>query len=182
MLWLLESRFATHRQQRCNWAESSEVQEKIEADAVLRNTEKDRGRIREGTPRRARILVLDASPTSRTILVTMLRREGYQVVGFADPVEALRFLRRCGLADLLFLSLALPRMDGLSVLKHMRGDQYLQAIVPIALLEEGEGILMRILARLAGARDVVVKPLVRQQIVVLVSAYLHQAADPAKEK
>ena len=43
------------------------------------------------------------------------------------------------------------------------------AMVPIALLREHDGILERIKARLAGAQLVVIKPLVRQQIVALVS-------------
>jgi hypothetical protein len=39
---------------------------------------------------------------------------------------------------------------------------------------ERDGILVRLKARLAGAQQVVTKPLVRQQIVDLVSAYLCQ--------
>jgi hypothetical protein len=46
----------------------------------------------------------------------------------------------------------------------------------IALLGECDGILVRLKARLAGAQQVVTKPLVRQQIVALVSTYACRSA------
>ena len=122
--------------------------------------------------RQLRVMVLDTSPTSRKILEVILRREGHRVVCFDDPLEALRFLSRHGPADLLFLSLDLPGMDGLSVLKYVKRAPSLHATLPIALLEGSDGVLPRILARLAGAERLVVKPLVRQQIVALVAELL----------
>jgi len=121
--------------------------------------------------RQLRIMVLDTSPTTRKILEVILRREGHQVVCFDDPVEALRLLSRHGPADLLFLGMDLPKMDGFDVLKYLRGEPRFHAMVPIALLSEHDGVLVRVKARLAGAQQVVMKPLVRQQLVALVSAY-----------
>jgi DNA-binding response OmpR family regulator len=121
--------------------------------------------------RQLRIIVLDASTTSRKILEVILRREGHQVISFDGPLEALRFLLRSGPADLLFLSLDLPGMDGLDVLKYLKGQPRFRAMIPVALLSKSDGVLERIKARLAGAQLVVIKPLVRQQIVALVSAH-----------
>ena len=129
--------------------------------------------------RRLRVMVLDTSPTSRKVLEVILRREGHQVVCFGDPLEALRFLSRHGPADLLFLSLDLPGMDGLTVLKYVKGEPGQRETVAIALLDGDAGILRRILARLAGARHVVTKPLVRQQIVALVSEIRMRLESPA---
>lgn len=123
-----------------------------------------------------RIIVLDISPTTRKILEVILHREGHQVACFADPLEALRALFRHGPADLLLLSLDLPTMDGFEVLKYLRGEPRFHSIGTIALLDERDGILVSLKARLAGARHVVTKPLVRQQIVDLVSAYRLQRA------
>ncbi len=125
------------------------------------------------------IIVLDASTTSRKILEVILRREGHQVISFDDPLEMLRFLHRSVPADLLFLSLDLPGMDGLDVLKYLKGQPRFHAMIPIALLSKSDGVLKRIKARLAGAQLVVVKPLVRQQIVALVSAHQCQS-DPTR--
>ncbi len=118
-----------------------------------------------------RIIVLDTSPTTRKILEVILHREGHQVACFDDPLEALGALSRHGPADLLFLGLGLPKMDGFEVLKYLRGEPRFQSVGTIALLGERDGILVRLRARLAGAQQVVTKPLVRQQIVDLVSAY-----------
>src|SRR5215470_6461964 len=126
--------------------------------------------------RQLRVIVLDISPTTRNILEVILRREGHQVTCFDDPLEALRFLSRHGPADLLFLGMDLPKMDGFDVLRYLRGEPRFHSMVSIALLSERDGILSRVKARLAGAQQVVVKPLVRQQIVALVAAYLCQSA------
>ena len=128
--------------------------------------------------RRLRIMVLDASPTSRKILEVILRREGHQVVCFDDPLEALRFLSRHGPADLLFLGIDLPKMDGFNVLKYLKGEARFHSMVSIALLSEQDGVLSRVKARLAGAQQVMLKPLVRQRIVALVSWYRLGISDP----
>jgi chemotaxis family two-component system response regulator PixG len=123
-----------------------------------------------------RIIVLDTSPTTRKILEVILHREGHLVACFDDSLEALRALSRHGPADLLFLGLDLPKMDGFEVLKYLRGEPRFRSMGTIALLGEREGILVRLKARLAGALQVVTKPLVRQRIVALVSKYACQSA------
>jgi CheY-like chemotaxis protein len=123
-----------------------------------------------------RIIVLDTSPTTRKILEFILHREGHLVACFDDPLEALRVLSRHGPADLLLLALDLPTMDGFEVLKYLRDEPRFHSIGTIALLSERDGILVRLKARLAGAQQVVAKPLVRQQIVDLLSNYAWQRA------
>ena len=126
--------------------------------------------------RQLRIIVLDTSKTSRKILEVILQREGHLVASFDDPLEALRALSRYGPADLLLLGLDLPSMDGFDVLKYLRGQTRFHSMGTIALLSERDGVLTRLKARLAGAQQVVTKPLVRQQIVDLVSNYACQRA------
>jgi len=128
--------------------------------------------------RQLRVIVLDISPTSRKILEVILRREGHQVVCFDDPLEAVRFLSRHGPADLLFLGIDLPKMDGFNVLKYLKGEARFHSMVSIALLSEQDGVLSRVKARLAGAQQVMLKPLVRQRIVALVSWYRLGISDP----
>jgi chemosensory pili system protein ChpA (sensor histidine kinase/response regulator) len=123
-----------------------------------------------------RIIVLDSSPTTRKILEVILHREGHLVACFDDPLEALRALSRRGPVDLLLLGLDLPKMDGFEVLKYLRGEPRLQSVRTIALLGERDGVLVRLKACLAGAQQVVTKPLVRRQIVELVSEYAYRSA------
>ena len=128
--------------------------------------------------RQLRVIVLDASLTTRKILEVVIQREGHQVVCFGDPLDALRFLSRHGPADLLFLGIDLPKMDGFNVLKYLKGEARFRSMVSIALLREQDGVLSRVKARLAGAQQVVMKPLVRRQIVALVSGYSLGISDP----
>src|SRR5215469_6783836 len=83
--------------------------------------------------RQLRVMVLDTSPTTRKILEVILHREGHQVVCFDDSLEALRLLSRHGPADLLFLGMAQPKMDGFDVLKYLRGEPRFHSMVCIAL-------------------------------------------------
>ena len=139
--------------------------------------EVETGRREESEERRAspieplRVIVLDNSPTSRKILEVILRRAGYRVACFDEPLEALRFLSRNGPADLLFLGLDLPRMDGFAVLQYLRDEPRFRAMATIALLNGRDGVLVQLKARLAGARQVVTKPLVQRRIVALVAEY-----------
>ncbi|GHO55120.1 response regulator [Ktedonobacter robiniae] len=126
--------------------------------------------------RQLRIMVLDTSATSRKILEVIVSREGHEVVCFGDPLEALRFLGRYGPADLLFLGMDLPKVDGFGVLKHLRGEPLLRSMVPIVLLSSRDGILRRVRARLSGAQRVVRKPLVQSRIVSLVCEYQRWSA------
>jgi DNA-binding response OmpR family regulator len=132
--------------------------------------------------RQLRVIVLDASPTTRKILEVILRREGHQVVCFDDPLEALRFLSRHGPADLLFLGIDLPKVDGFDVLKYLKGEARFHSMVSIALLSEQDGVLSRVKARLAGAQQVMLKPLVRQRIVALLSWYRLSISDPEADR
>jgi twitching motility two-component system response regulator PilG len=127
--------------------------------------------------RQLKVIVLDASPTTRKILEVILRREGHQVVCFDDPLEALRFLSRHGPADLLFLGIDLPKMDGFNVLKYLKGEARFHSMVSIAILSEQDGVLSRVKARLAGAQQVMLKPLVQQRIVAMVSGYRLSISD-----
>src|SRR5205085_10229756 len=124
------------------------------------------------------VIVLDASPTRRKILEVILRRAGHQVVCFDELQEALRFLSQHEPADLLFLGMDLPKMDGFDVLKYLKGEARFHSMISIALLSERDGVLSRVKARLAGAQQVMLKPLVRQRIVALVSWYRLGISDP----
>ena len=65
-------------------------------------------------------------------------------------------------------------MDGFEVLKYLSGEPRFHAMATIALLDARDGMLVHLKARLAGARQVVRKPLVRQRIVDLLSTYQGQ--------
>ena len=81
-----------------------------------------------------------------------------------------------GQLRIIVLDTSLTTRKILEVLKYLRGEPRFQSVATIALLGERDGVLVRLKARLAGAWRVVTKPLVRQQIVDLVSNYAWQSA------
>src|SRR3954467_5655965 len=76
--------------------------------------------MRRGSPPGAmadRVLVVDDELSLRKVLAATLQREGYEVQVASDGEEALAALDRDG-ADVRAHDLVMPKMDGLSLLRH----------------------------------------------------------------
>lgn len=119
------------------------------------------------------ILIIDDSPTICKVLESIVRREGYRAISFPDGFAAMQWLASPAaiVPALILLDLAMPRMDGLSVLRYLKKKPALAAI-PAIVLTGREGTIDRLKARLAGASEYVVKPFTTRQIVALVQMYL----------
>jgi len=84
------------------------------------------------------VLIIDDSPTFRTMLSFALKK----VAGFekelqaADGLEAMDALAN-NHVDLVICDVNMPNMNGLEVVKMMRGDEKLRAIPVIMLTTEG---------------------------------------------
>jgi twitching motility two-component system response regulator PilG len=124
------------------------------------------------------VVVIDDSPTICKILETSLRREGYEVVSYLNPVQALQVLFREEVAhpDVLLVNLVLPQMNGYEVMRRLRAKAEFKD-VPIIAITGREGVLDRLKARLAGANDYVIKPFKTQHIVDLVQKYTSPASN-----
>jgi len=121
--------------------------------------------------------MIDDSICVRTILEKTLRREGYATMGFADGYTALRWLASEGarLPSLIILDLTMPKMDGYTVLHHLR-KRAATARTPVVILSGRTGVMDRLKGRLAGACVYLTKPFHQQTILGVVRA---QLAPPA---
>ncbi|HEY6406722.1 MAG TPA: response regulator [Ktedonobacteraceae bacterium] len=119
------------------------------------------------------VLVIDDSATVRKILEVCLKRAGYEVIGFRDGVEAIRWLAtpEARHPRLVFLDIQMPRMDGYAVAQYLKARHQLSDIV-IVMLSGRAGILDRLKGRLAGASAYLTKPFTTQAILAIVQAYL----------
>jgi DNA-binding response OmpR family regulator len=79
-----------------------------------------------GTPR---ILIVDDDPSLLVLLADQLRSDGFDIQTARDGDEALRRLRS-GWPDLLIIDMMMPRMDGLTLAREIKG----QADLPIIVL------------------------------------------------
>ena len=67
----------------------------------------------------AKILVIDDARSIRSLLASLLRRKGYQVMLAENGAEGLELFRQ-EQPDAIVLDLKMPGMDGLTVLQHVR--------------------------------------------------------------
>jgi len=109
------------------------------------------------TPKPSRILVADDSTFMRRLLAQALRDAGFDVVGeAADGDEALALYRALR-PDAMTLDLAMPGMDGIGVLRALRGERSSLPVVVVSAFSPAHGA--RAVDALAeGAFDLVAKP------------------------
>lgn len=107
--------------------------------------------------RRLRVLVADDDPAMRTIIVCALRTTlGVTCIEAEDGEKALAILRQDTI-DLVICDWVMPHVDGLGVLKAMKGKWGLRRIPFIMVTAEATADDVEI-ASIAGASDYVVKP------------------------
>jgi len=121
------------------------------------------------TERRASILLVEDDERTRRAIAANLEGHGYGVRAAADGEEALVLweLRR---PDLILLDLGLPGLDGLGVLRRVRGDATTPVIVLSARGEERD----KVEALDAGADDYLAKPFGMAELHARVRAALRR--------
>jgi sigma-B regulation protein RsbU (phosphoserine phosphatase) len=84
------------------------------------------------SPARSRVLVVDDIPKNLQVVGTMLRNEGYEVMGATSGADALESVHT-QLPDLILLDLMMPEMDGLEVCRRFKADPAVRSIPLIFL-------------------------------------------------
>jgi DNA-binding response OmpR family regulator len=104
---------------------------------------------------KARILVAEDDPVSRTLISSRLQKWGYHVVVTNDGIEAMAVLRGRNAPSLAILDWSMPGMDGLEICRRLREVE--KRIYIILLTAHGSKENM-IEGLSAGADDYLVKP------------------------
>lgn len=120
--------------------------------------------------RPATILVVDDSPVSRRLLSYALRSTGHTVVTASDGAEALSMLREAP-ADLVIADLAMPSMDGLTLLRSIRGAERLREVRVMMLTASGQD-QDRLAAEAAGVNSFLTKPISSRDLIAVVERLL----------
>ncbi len=124
-----------------------------------------------------KLLVIDDDPAFRDSLAETLRDLGHHVVEAADGEDGLaRF--DAARPDLVFLDLRMPGMDGLAVLRRLRGDAA-GPPVPVVVLTAFASGANTIDAMRQGAFDHLTKPLGRDEVSGVLDRALSRAAGSA---
>jgi signal transduction histidine kinase len=105
----------------------------------------------------ATILIVEDRPIDRTLLATILRTRGHEIVEAADGKEALDALKQMS-PDLVVSGILMPRLDGYEFVRRMREIPELAATPVIFHTETYHECEARALAHRCGATDVLTKP------------------------
>ncbi len=124
-----------------------------------------------------RILVVDDSEDARSLLAAALHEGGLQDVWAVDSASrAFQYLGIdppgcAAMVDLIFMDLMMPKIDGLTAIRHIRQCQRLRDVPIIVVTSRGEEWVLEA-AFAAGAVDFVVKPIRLREIVARARAAL----------
>jgi putative two-component system response regulator len=116
------------------------------------------------------ILVVEDDPSVRSLLVTILRREGYRTAEAASGPEALERARARDI-DAVLLDVGLPGQDGLSVCQALRADAA-TLLLPIILLTGSNSTDDLVRGLDAGADDFLGKPFRTPELLARIRSML----------
>jgi DNA-binding response OmpR family regulator len=122
----------------------------------------------------SRILVVEDELEIRSFVRRYLEQDGYEVLAAADGESALQ-MAGVGV-DLAVVDLMLPGLNGLDVIRHIRGTG---SIIPILILSAREDESDRVSGLELGADDYLTKPFRPRELLARVRALLRRARLPA---
>jgi DNA-binding response OmpR family regulator len=116
------------------------------------------------------VLVVDDEATVRQALERALRLEGFAVTTASDGLEALAAVAQRPPA-VIVLDVTMPGMDGVSVVRRLRGDGI---DVPVCMLSARDEVEDRVAGLQAGADDYLVKPFAIAELTARLAALLRR--------
>lgn len=116
------------------------------------------------------ILAVDDSASMRQMVRFTLEGAGYRVVQAADGVEALEFAKGSPV-DLVLTDVNMPRMDGITLVRELRGlSTYKFTPMLVLTTESGQDTKQR--GKQAGATGWIVKPFSPEQLLSTIARVL----------
>jgi two-component system, OmpR family, alkaline phosphatase synthesis response regulator PhoP len=129
-----------------------------------------------GTGRLApRLLLVEDEPTLVRALSDRLRAEGYEVHHAGDGEAALELVTSQPF-DVMVLDLMLPRMDGLTVCRELRGRGL---TLPVLMLTARSETVDKVVGLKLGADDYLTKPFETAELLARLEALLRRSAGAA---
>jgi twitching motility two-component system response regulator PilH len=115
-----------------------------------------------------KILIVDDSPTERHVLNDMLTKSGYEVMASdngEDAIQKAKLLR----PDLILMDVVMPGLNGFQATRAISRDPDTRAI-PIILCTSKSQETDKIWGMRQGARDYIVKPVNRDELLEKIAA------------
>ena len=122
------------------------------------------------TQSQVHILVVDDERNIRNNLAMVLESEGYKVDKASNGDDALLQVKS-GLYDIVFVDIQMPKMDGLELLRYLRG---LRPKMPVVMLTAYGTVSRAVDAMKLGAVDFIEKPFDPKNILLLCEEILQR--------
>ena len=120
------------------------------------------------------ILIVDDNPGNREILMTRLKRHGYELLQAADGEEALASVAK-NMPDLILLDVGMPKLDGFEVCRRLKSNPMLP-FMPIILVTARSASEDVITGLDAGADEYLTKPIDHAALIARVRSMLRVKA------
>lgn len=127
---------------------------------------------RESKPGDKKILVVEDSATTRTIIRKMLNQKGYTVVEAKDGREALEKYDETA-PDLILLDIIMPGMDGYQTLSVLKKSHSLGS-TPVIMLSAKSTLLDKMKGKIAGSTEYLTKPFSSFQLMKKIERHLNK--------
>ncbi|MCC6869273.1 MAG: response regulator [Burkholderiales bacterium] len=114
------------------------------------------------------MLVVDDSPTERHVLNDMLTKSGYEVVTSDNGEDAIHKARTLK-PDLIVMDVVMPGLNGFQATRAISRDPQTRTI-PIILCTSKSQETDKIWGMRQGARDYIVKPVDREELLAKIAA------------
>ena len=115
-----------------------------------------------------RILIVDDSPTERHVLNDMLTKSGYEVMSSDNGEDAIQKAKSVK-PDLILMDVVMPGLNGFQATRAISRDPDTRAI-PIILCTSKSQETDKIWGMRQGARDYIVKPVNRDELLEKIAA------------
>lgn len=117
-----------------------------------------------------RILVVEDEKKIADFIKRGLREEGYAVDTAGDGENGL-FMARTNEYDLILLDLMLPKLDGISLCRKLKGSKVL---APVIMLTAKDTVKDKVLGLDSGADDYLTKPFAFEELLARIRAILRK--------
>ena len=123
-----------------------------------------------------RILFVEDSEVNRRVVGEMLRAGGIDMAEAEDGFAGLQMIEANDY-DLILMDLRMPGMDGMTAIRHLRAREDAKARLPVIVITADDGLTIDNDCKLAGADDVLRKPLSMGALYEAIGALLAQRGD-----
>jgi two-component system chemotaxis response regulator CheY len=116
----------------------------------------------EMNPADVKIIIVDDSDFSRSVINKMLSEEGFLVIGEAASAEAALAMIRDKKPDIVIVDIVMPNVSGLDLTEKLNQSSPEISVIMVSSLSQEHIILDAISA---GASDFIAKPIQKQQLI-----------------